>query len=125
MKQFARALLAAIVFAAIPLSAQNAVPSMNFDSASNPLALPDDVYLGEVGGVATNSRGDILVYTRTGHRAPAWHQATAWRYSARRDGLACCAGSTAAAPQPRLTRQTPLALVLERKRGIQGDRHAL
>jgi hypothetical protein len=67
MKQFAPALVAATVLAAIPLSAQNAVPVMNFDSAPNPLMLPDDVYLGEVGGVATNSRGDIFVYTRTGH----------------------------------------------------------
>ena len=33
----------------------------------NPLTLPDDIYLGEVGGVATNSKGDIFVYTRTGH----------------------------------------------------------
>jgi hypothetical protein len=31
------------------------------------LTTPDDIYLGEVGGVATNSRGDIFVYTRTGH----------------------------------------------------------
>ena len=31
------------------------------------MTLPDDIYLGEVGGVATNSRGDIFVYTRTGH----------------------------------------------------------
>ena len=31
------------------------------------LTLPDDIYLGEVGGVATNSKGDIFVYTRTGH----------------------------------------------------------
>src|ERR1700676_890275 len=67
MKQFAYALLVATVFAAIPLWAQNAVPLMNFDSAPNPLMLPNDVYLGEVGGVATNSRGDIFVYTRTGH----------------------------------------------------------
>src|ERR1700682_4235302 len=67
MKQFAYALLTATVFAAIPLSAQNAAPLMNFDSAPNPLMLPVDVYLGEVGGVATNSRGDIFVYTRTGH----------------------------------------------------------
>ena len=42
-------------------------PQINFDSAPNALTLPDDVYLGEVGGVATNSRGDIFVYTRTGH----------------------------------------------------------
>ena len=53
--------------ASIPLAAQNGPPAMNFDSAANVLALPDDVYLGEVGGVATNSRGDIFVYTRTGH----------------------------------------------------------
>src|SRR6195256_1934441 len=66
MKRFMYALLAATVMAAIPLSAQNA-PVMNFESAPNPLMLPADVYLGEVGGVATNSRGDIFVYTRTGH----------------------------------------------------------
>jgi hypothetical protein len=40
--------------------AQNA-PTINFDSAQNALTLPDDIYLGEVGGVATNSRGDIFV----------------------------------------------------------------
>src|SRR6187401_3772092 len=54
--------------------AQN-TPTINFDSAPNPLALPDDIYLGEVGGVATNSRGDIFVYTRTGH--PTMSMATA------------------------------------------------
>jgi NHL repeat len=43
------------------------VPTINFDSAPNALTLPDDIYLGEVGGVATNSRGEIFVYTRTGH----------------------------------------------------------
>src|SRR4051795_4389752 len=48
------------------VTAQNS-PTINFDSAANALTLPDDVYLGEVGGVATNSRGDIFVYTRTGH----------------------------------------------------------
>ena len=55
---------------------------MNFDSAPNPLALPDDIYLGEVGGVATNSRGDIFVYTRTGH--PTVSMATARPVRARR-----------------------------------------
>ena len=67
MKELAHALSAAIVLAAIPLSAQNAVREMTFDSAPNALTLPADTYLGEVGGVATNSRGDIFVYTRTGH----------------------------------------------------------
>src|SRR5436190_21057357 len=59
---------------ATAVAAQNA-PAINFDSAANPLTLPDDVYLGEVGGVATNSRGDIFVYTRTGH--PTMSMATA------------------------------------------------
>ena len=31
------------------------------------LKLPDDIHLGEAAGVATNSKGDIFVYTRTGH----------------------------------------------------------
>jgi hypothetical protein len=53
--------------ASIPLVAQTAAPVLNFDSAANALTLPEDIYLGEVGGVATNSRGDIFVYTRTGH----------------------------------------------------------
>src|SRR5213594_2350652 len=51
---------------ATAVTAQNS-PAINFDSAPNALTLPDDIYLGEVGGVATNSRGDIFVYTRTGH----------------------------------------------------------
>jgi DNA-binding beta-propeller fold protein YncE len=47
--------------------AQKDAPEIRFDSAPNALQLPAGVYLGEVGGVATNSRGDIFVYTRTGH----------------------------------------------------------
>jgi DNA-binding beta-propeller fold protein YncE len=50
-----------------PATAQTPVPEIAFDSAPNPLALPDDIYLGETAGVATNSKGDIFVYTRTGH----------------------------------------------------------
>src|SRR5262249_28310909 len=62
---FALALCAATALAtAVP---PQTAPTINFDSAQNALTLPDDIYLGEVGGVATNSRGDIFVYTRTGH----------------------------------------------------------
>src|SRR3989454_9754727 len=67
MKRSMYALLTAAVVTATRLSAQNAAPVLNFDSAPTPLVLPDDVYLGEVGGGATNSRGGIFVYTRTGH----------------------------------------------------------
>jgi hypothetical protein len=38
-----------------------------FDSAAGLLKYPDNISIGEVAGVATNSRGDIFVYTRTGH----------------------------------------------------------
>ncbi|HXD72915.1 MAG TPA: hypothetical protein VN628_04235 [Vicinamibacterales bacterium] len=43
-----------------------AAPEIAFDSTT-PLTMPDDVYLGEVGGVAQTAKGDIYVYTRTGH----------------------------------------------------------
>ena len=66
--------LLAITVAAAPAAAQN-VPQIAFDSAANVLTTPDDIYLGEVGGVATSSRGDIYVYTRTGH--PTVSMATA------------------------------------------------
>ena len=62
----ALALFAAAVLAPKGMSAQSAAPTMNFDSV-NPLTLPDDIYFGEIGGVATNSRGDVFVYTRTSH----------------------------------------------------------
>src|SRR6185436_2946672 len=43
------------------------VPDIAFESAPNVLTLPDGVYLGEVAGVAATAKGDIYVYTRTGH----------------------------------------------------------
>ncbi len=74
MKLFKLVLLVACVAASFPAGAQAPAPALNFDAA-NPLTLPDDIYLGEVGGVATSSRGDIYVYTRTGH--PTVSMATA------------------------------------------------
>jgi 6-bladed beta-propeller protein len=67
MKKWIPFLLAASALAGFPAVAQNAAPEIPFDSAANPLTMPDDIYLGEVGGVATNSRGDLFVYTRTSH----------------------------------------------------------
>ena len=43
------------------------VPTIQFDANPSPLTMPDNIHLGEVAGVATNSRGDIYVYTRTGN----------------------------------------------------------
>jgi NHL repeat len=64
MKRFITLFIAVILLAAY---ANAQAPEITFDSAANPLNLPDDIYFGEVGGVATNSKGDIFVYTRTGH----------------------------------------------------------
>jgi DNA-binding beta-propeller fold protein YncE len=58
--------IAASIAASIA-SGQNSAPEIRFDSVPNALQLPAGLYLGEVGGVATNSKGDIFVYTRNGH----------------------------------------------------------
>jgi DNA-binding beta-propeller fold protein YncE len=49
------------------LQSQGVVPEIPFEASTGMLKLPADVYLGEVAGVATNSKGQILVYTRTGN----------------------------------------------------------
>lgn len=67
MTRFAFALAAAALAAAAAMSAQQTAPEIPFDSAAHVLTLPADLYLGEVAGVATNAKGDIFVYTRTGH----------------------------------------------------------
>jgi hypothetical protein len=68
MKPSFKALLAAAI-AAIGgtfLYAQG-VPEIPFDSNPDLLKFPDNVYMGEAAGVATNSRGEIFLYTRTGN----------------------------------------------------------
>src|SRR5262245_53428787 len=53
--------------------AQDAAPSIPYDSVPNLLKLPDDMHLGEVAGVAVNSKGHIFVYSRGGSSAgPAY-----------------------------------------------------
>jgi hypothetical protein len=42
------------------------VPDIAFDGNINFLKLPANIHMGEAAGVATDSRGNILVYTRTG-----------------------------------------------------------
>jgi len=50
----------------VPLFAQP-VPDITYDANADFLTLPSGTYLGEVAGVASNSRGHVFVYTRTGH----------------------------------------------------------
>jgi DNA-binding beta-propeller fold protein YncE len=67
MRRFLQLVLAATFVAGIPVVAQFAVPEIPFDSAVDPLKFPDNIHLGEAAGVATNSKGDVFVFTRTGH----------------------------------------------------------
>jgi hypothetical protein len=53
----------------VPLWAQP--KEIAFDSSSDFLKPPSNIHLGEVAGVATTSKGTILVYTRTGESATA------------------------------------------------------
>ena len=46
------------------------VPEILFDSAPNFLQMPPDMYLGEIAGVAVNSKKHIYVYSRTGAVGP-------------------------------------------------------
>src|SRR5437588_3319575 len=55
---------AALAFGA-SLAAQ-AVPDIPYDANADLLKLPDNIHMGEAAGVATNSKGHIFVYTRTG-----------------------------------------------------------
>jgi hypothetical protein len=56
---------AAALAVGVSISAQS-VPDISFDANVDFLKLPDNLHFGEVAGVATNSKGHIFVYTRTG-----------------------------------------------------------
>jgi DNA-binding beta-propeller fold protein YncE len=68
MKKFSALLVAgALAVTATVLSAQLTIPEVQFDSNADLLKFPADIHLGEAAGVATNSKGDIFVYSRTGN----------------------------------------------------------
>ncbi len=68
MRPFVLALLVAL---SSPVFAQ-AVPSIPFDSVPDPLKLPQDIYFGEVTGVAVNSKGHVFVLSRGNTTGPAY-----------------------------------------------------
>ena len=75
MRRFQAALLFALALAANIAPAQS-VPAIRFDATVDFLKLPPNLYLGEVAGVAVNSKGNVFVYTRSGERSTV-HGATA------------------------------------------------
>src|SRR5512132_3219588 len=67
MKRIIQLAAGILALAITPLAAQLVVPEIAYDAAIEPLKLPPDLNFGEVAGIATNSKGDVFVYTRTGH----------------------------------------------------------
>src|SRR5262245_1855354 len=62
--------LAALVLIAASAGAQeSSVPEIRFDGNVDFLKLPPGMYLGEVAGVALNSKGNVFVFSRTGTRS--------------------------------------------------------
>ncbi len=66
-RTFSCGLAAAAMAFGVSLVAQAPVAEIAFDTNADLLKAPDNTFIGEVAGVATNSRGNIFVYTRTGH----------------------------------------------------------
>lgn len=67
MKHITSAVSVALVLAGATMIAQSGVPELSF-TASDVLRTPaEGPFVGEVAGVGANSRGQIFVYTRTGH----------------------------------------------------------
>jgi DNA-binding beta-propeller fold protein YncE len=67
------------LIAGLTISAAQAqtVPQIAFDSVPNPLKLPPNLYLGEVSGVAVNSKGHIFAFSRGNTTGPAYAAAAA------------------------------------------------
>jgi sugar lactone lactonase YvrE len=49
------------------LVAQTSVAEISFDTNTDLLRTPNEIHVGEVAGVGANSKGQIFVYTRSGH----------------------------------------------------------
>src|SRR6516225_8291116 len=71
-----RAVFVSLVLAGA-LVQQPAVPEIAYDADPNFLKLPDNVYFGEVAGVAVNSQGHVFAFSRGGTVGPAFGAAAA------------------------------------------------
>src|ERR1700682_2906423 len=67
MKRYTLATILASVLATTASLLAQSVADIAYDANADFLTLPSGTYLGEVAGVATNSKGHTFVYTRTGH----------------------------------------------------------
>src|ERR1039458_2481516 len=84
MKKFTL-VLAFFLCAPLALVAQSA-PEIPFDSVPNVVKLPENMYLGEVSGVAVNSKGHIFLFSRGNTTGPAYAASAAQLLEFDRDG---------------------------------------
>ena len=68
-------LFAAALAVAATIGQAQTVPTIPFDSGPNPVKMPKDMYLGEVSGIALNSKGHIFVLNRGNTSGPAYSAA--------------------------------------------------
>src|SRR5688572_6555537 len=66
-RTFTTFIAAAVLAFSGSLAAQTAVSEIAFETNADLLKMPNDIHVGEVAGVGANSKGQIFVYTRTGH----------------------------------------------------------
>jgi streptogramin lyase len=78
--------LGLLFLSSMPVTAQQAVPEIPFDSIPDPLKLPTDVHFGEVTGVAVNSKGHVFVFSRGNTTGPAYAAAAAQLFEFGPDG---------------------------------------
>jgi len=65
-------ILAALLVLSSPCALAQQVPIIEYESVPNPVKLPKDMHLGEVTGVAVNSKGNIYVFSRGNTTGPAY-----------------------------------------------------
>ncbi len=56
----------------LPVFPQTSVPAIEYSSVPNFLKLPPDRYLGEMAGVAVNSKGHVFALSRGNTTGPAY-----------------------------------------------------
>src|SRR5271170_377424 len=72
VKRFALVLTLCLAAPSSLLAQSPAVPEIPFDSVPDFLKLPSEIYLGEVAGVAVNSKGHVFVFSRGNSTGPAF-----------------------------------------------------
>lgn len=70
-------LVGLIMLLCTPAFSQQQPPVVVFDSVPDPLKLPDNLYFGEVSGIAVNSNGHVFVLSRGNTTGPAYAAAAA------------------------------------------------